>query len=334
MYYKKKMYQIQEKNKFKEKISIAPMLDWTDRHFRYFLRLICHQPVFYTEMAACQAILLGNREKILSFSPSEQPLVLQVGGADPRLMGQCAVLAADFGYQGININAGCPSSRVQSGRFGAVLMKTPELVAECVSEMRAKSGLPVSVKTRISLAGEPDGGHSALFRFAALVQKAGCTHLIVHARQARLNWSPKENRERLPLNYESVYQLKKSFPDMAISINGNVKSLDEIKIHLQKTDGVMIGRWAYGNPYALALVDRMFYQDSHPILTRYALLEKMMPYLEDNQSSLGVILPHLIGLFHGLPENKIYKQVLMTHRLSALQEFIATRPVPETTDEQ
>lgn len=317
------MSNIQEKNNNPHKISIAPMLDWTDRHFRYFLRLICKRPVFYTEMVACPALILGKKEKLLAFDPAEQPLVLQVGGSEPQLMGQCAVYASDYGYREININAGCPSSRVQAGKFGAVLMKTPELVAACVAQMRAKSLLPVSVKTRIALIDTPGDGFDSLFKFASLVRAAGCSHLIVHARKAKLNLSPKENRgEKLPLDYNVVYQLKKSFPDMLISINGNVLSTELAQMHLNFVDGVMIGRWAYGNPYALSQIDTLFYGDSHPILSRREILECMLPYLEKNKSHLSVICPHLMGLFHGQSNAKAYKQVLMSRDLDSLKQFI------------
>lgn len=317
------MSNIQVKNTSMHKISIAPMLDWTDRHFRYFLRLICNNPVFYTEMIACPALILGKRDKLLAFDSAEQPLVLQVGGSEANLMAQCAAYAADYGYHEININAGCPSSRVQAGQFGAVLMKTPEIVADCVDKMRNRSNLPVSVKTRISLVDAGGDGFLELFRFASLVKAAGCGHLIVHARQAKLNLSPKENRgEKLPLNYDVVYQLKKSFPDMLISINGNVLSYDAAQSHLNFVDGVMIGRWAYGNPYALADVDRLFYHDFHPILSRKEILQEMIPYLEANQSNLCVIFPHLMGLFHGQQNAKTYKQILMSREISSLKQFV------------
>ncbi len=316
------MNEIQEKiTEDPDKISIAPMLDWTDRHFRSFLRLICRRPVFYTEMIAAPAILLGQKERFLAFDPAEQPLVLQVGGSDPKMMGACAAFASDYGYRGVNINAGCPSSRVQSGRFGAVLMKTPEVVAACVSEMRAKSSLPVSVKTRISLVGAPNGGFDDLFSFASQVRAAGCCHLIVHARQAKLNLSPKDNRAKLPLMYEVVYDLKKSFPDMKITINGNVLSLGEAEKHLTKVDGVMIGRWAYGNPYALAQIDSRFYHDAHPIRTRREILQAFLPYLEKNKAFLSVIMPHLSGLFHGEPNAKRYKQIIASRDLGLLRSF-------------
>ena len=314
------MTKIQEKNE--DTISVAPMLDWTDTHFRQFLRLICHRTTFYTEMIACPALILGDCKKLLAYNPAEHPLILQVGGSDPRLMAECAKMAYDFGYKGININAGCPSGRVQSGRFGAVLMKTPELIADCVAEMRAKTPLPVSVKTRIALSDTVGDGFSELFHLSDLVTRAGCRHLIIHARKAKLNLSPKDNRQKLPLNYEVVYRLKRSFPDIFITINGNILSLDEAQEHLHHTDGVMIGRWAYGNPYGLADVDRRFYNDFHPILTRHEVLESFLPYLEKHTDKLSVILPHLMGLFHGQPNAKRYKAALATRDLSAIKNFL------------
>lgn len=319
------MPKIQEKNKKMNQISIAPMLDWTDRHFRYFLRQITKKAVFYTEMTAAPAILLGNKEKLIGYDPVEHPLVLQVGGSHPKMMAECAKYAADYGYQEININAGCPSSRVQSGRFGAVLMKEPELVASCVAEMRVKASLPVSVKTRISLSDTAGDGFDALFNFADLVKKAGCHHLIVHARKAKLNWSPKDNRaEKMPLDYDVVYRLKKSFPDMIISINGNVLSLESAKEHLKYVDGVMIGRLAYGNPYALKEVDKLFYQVKTDPLSRLEILEKMIPYLEKNEAQLSIICPHMMGLFHGQPNAKIYKQILAARDIEGLKIFLKT----------
>lgn len=322
-YYTVNMRNKQVKSQWPDLISIAPMLDWTDRHFRYFLRLICRRPVFYTEMIAAPALVLGNREKLLAFHPNEQPLVLQVGGSDPRMMGMCARYAADFGYQGVNINAGCPSSRVQSGRFGAVLMQTPELVADCVAQMRAKGPLPVSVKTRICLSDVPGDGFEHLFRFADLVRQAGCTHLIVHARKAKLNVSPKENRgEKLPLNYEVVYRLKKSFPDLRISINGNILSESDMKTHLNHVDGVMIGRWAYGNPYALAGVDATFYQDMHPVLSRVQILEQMIPYIQSYVGKPTDITHHLLGLYHGCPNAKKYKQMMAAGDMEQIMHWV------------
>lgn len=320
------MHEIQEKNTINHKISIAPMLDWTDRHFRFFLRQITKKAVFYSEMIAAPAILLGNKEKLLGFDEKEHPLVLQIGGSHPKMMQDCARIGFDYGYKELNINAGCPSSRVQSGKFGAILMKTPELVAECVSNMKAATPLPVSVKTRISLSDVAADGFEALFNFANLVKQAGCAHLIVHARKAKLNWSPKDNRaDKMGLNYDVVYRLKKSFPDMLISINGNILSLESAKQHLEYVDGAMIGRLAYGNPYILAEVDQIFYQDDHLILSRKEILENMMPYLEKNKESLSIIMPHLMGLFHGQQNAKTYKQILAAKDLEALKTFIKNK---------
>lgn len=311
-----------KKQVFSEKISIAPMLDWTDRHFRYFMRLITKRATLYTEMVAAPALILGKKDQLLQYNPEEHPVILQVGGSDPKQMALCAQMAAEYGYDGININAGCPSSRVQSGRFGAVLMKTPELVANCVAEIKAASPLPVSVKTRIALEGTQDG-FQALFNFANLVKQAGCSHLIVHARKAKLNWSPEDNRKRLPLDYDTVYRLKKSFPDMPISINGNVLALDDAEKHLEHVDGVMIGRVAYGNPYLMKDIDARFYGDNHPIPSRTEILEQMIPYLQKNKQHLNVILPHLMGLFHGTPVSKAYKQVLNNRNLNELISFLS-----------
>ncbi len=316
------MTNIQEKNIPIYKISIAPMLDWTDRHFRYFLRLITHRPLFYTEMVAVPAMILGNRSKLLDFHPDEQPLSLQIGGSDAAMMAQCAQYAADWGYREININAGCPSSRVQAGKFGAVLMQTPELVADCVDKMRQYS-LPVTVKTRISLTDAPGDGFQSLFHFADCVQKAGCAHLIIHARQAKLNLSPKDNRgERLPLNYDLVYRLKKSFPDMPISINGNILSYEDIDQHLPHVDGVMLGRWAYGNPYALVNIDKRYYNDSHVVPGRLEILDAFFPYLERNKEHISIICPHIMGLFHGCPNAKKYKQAVMSRDISEIKSFM------------
>ena len=310
-----------KKPDFAFKISVAPMLDWTDRHFRYFLRLICRRPLFYTEMVAAPALILGHRHKLLDFHPAEQPLALQIGTCNADLAKQCACYAKDWGYCEINLNAGCPSPRVQSGAFGAVLMKQPHLAAECVSKM-TESGLPVTVKTRIALFDEPNG-FEALFRFADLMKQAGCQRLIVHARRAKLNLSPKENRSaRLPVDYETVYRLKKSFPDMTIIINGDIFSLQAASEHLTHVDGVMFGRLAYGNPYALSTVDETFYQDHHPILTRAEILQQMIPYLEAHADLLSVICPHFMGLYHGCANAKIYRQILAACDLEALKTFI------------
>lgn len=322
-------------------ISIAPMLDWTDKHFRYFMRLITRRAMLYTEMVACPALILGDRQKLLDYNAQEHPITLQVGGSDAKFMGDCASFAKDYGYDAVNVNAGCPSSRVQAGKFGAILMKTPELVADIVANMKARTKIPVTVKTRISLVGADGDGFDDLFKFANLVKQAGCDGLIVHARQAKLNISPKDNRAKLPLNYETVYKLKKSFPDMFISINGNVMSYQDIYKHLgvdyvpnaplsatielppkKRVDGVMIGRWAYGQPYALAQIDSQFFGDTHTVLSRPQILESMIPYLEKYDGNIRNVTHHMMGLYHGMPNAKSYKQMLMSGDLTQFKEFV------------
>lgn len=303
-------------------ISIAPMLDWTDKHFRYFMRLITRRAMLYTEMVACPALILGDRQKLLDYNTQEHPITLQVGGSDAKFMGDCASFAKDYGYDAVNVNAGCPSSRVQAGKFGAILMKTPELVADIVANMKARTKIPVTVKTRISLVGADGDGFDDLFKFANLVKQAGCNGLIVHARQAKLNISPKDNRAKLPLNYETVYKLKKSFPDMFISINGNVMSYQDINTHLSHVNGVMIGRWAYGQPYALAQIDSQFFGDTHAVLSRPQILESMIPYLEEYDGNIRNITHHMMGLYHGMPNAKVYKQMLMSGDLIQFKEFV------------
>ena len=303
-------------------ISIAPMLDWTDKHFRYFMRLITRRAMLYTEMVACPALILGDRQKLLDYNAQEHPITLQVGGSDAKFMGDCASFAEDYGYDAVNVNAGCPSSRVQAGKFGAILMKTPELVADIVANMKARTKIPVTVKTRISLVGADGDGFDDLFKFANLVKQAGCNGLIVHARQAKLNISPKDNRAKLPLNYETVYKLKKSFPDMFISINGNVMSYQDINTHLSHVNGVMIGRWAYGQPYALAQIDSQFFGDTHAVLSRPQILESMIPYLEEYDGNIRNITHHMMGLYHGMPNAKAYKQMLMSGDLIQFKEFV------------
>ena len=308
------------------------MLDWTDRHFRYFMRFITRHAVLYTEMVAAPALVFGDRKRLLQYNTEEHPVILQVGGSDPKQMALCAKMSEEYGYNGVNINAGCPSSRVQSGQFGAVLMEKPELVAECVAKMKSSCKIPVSVKTRIALESQTHGdGFAELFNFADLVQKAGCSHLIVHARKAKLNWSPKDNRARLPLDYAVVYRLKRSFPDMLVSINGNIMNLDEAEHHLQNVDGAMIGRVAYGNPYLLSGVDGRFYEDTHPILTRAEVLQAMLPYLREHKDSLTVILPHLMGLFHGTPVSKKYKQLLNERDIRAISAFAVSSDVVQAS---
>ena len=318
-----------KKQSFSEIISIAPMLDWTDRHYRYMMRLITKHTTLYTEMIACPALILGkNKNLLLDYNPEEHPLILQVGGSEPKLMAQCAKMAYEWGYEGVNINAGCPSPRVQSGKFGAILLKTPEVISDCVAEMAAATPLPISVKTRISLSDVGGDGFQELFSLTDSLQKAGCKHLIVHARKAKLNWRPKENRLRLQVNYPLVYNLKKSFPDLLISINGDVFSLDDASNHLKYVDGVMIGRWAYGNPYEMRNVDQLFYGDNHHIPSRLEVVEEMIRYASNHHRQLNKVLSHMIGLYRGQPNARLYKQALLSRDLDKLKTFLKDSQSP------
>lgn len=308
-----------------KEISIAPMLDWTDRHFRFFLRQICRHALLYTEMINEHAIVLGDRNRLLAFDALEQPLALQIGGSDPNLMAECAAIAQDTGFTQVNINAGCPSTRVQAGTFGACLMAVPDQVSRCVEAMQKRTTLPITVKTRIALEG-PGDGYSELHRFVQTVQAAGCRKFIIHARKARLTGlTPKENREKMSLNYPLVYRLKQDFPHLTIIINGNITSLEAVETHLTQTDGVMIGRRAYADPYFLASVDNRYYHDAHPILSREEIIERMIPYFE-NQMKQGIKLHtmtrHLMGLYYQQPRSKEFKQTLMQNDLKALKAFL------------
>ncbi len=312
---------------YANRLSIAPMLDWTDRHFRFMMRLICRHTLLYTEMIALEAVLRGDREKLLSFFPCESPLVLQIGGSDPFKMKQAAQIAESFGYQGINLNAGCPSDAVQKGGWGACLMKEPEKVADCVMALKDASSLPVSVKTRICLAGS-EQPYEDMRRFAFLCARAGADGLIVHARQAVLkkNFSPKDNRAKLPLDYAAVYQLKKelkdTFPCLPVIINGNI-TFKDIKTHLPFADGVMIGRAAYGDPYSFADADAVYYQDFHPVLSRADILRHMIEYACNQRPQKPLyITRHLMGLYKGTPLAGSFRKALMENSLKVLEDFL------------
>jgi tRNA-dihydrouridine synthase A len=252
---------------YSHQVSIAPMMDCTDRHFRYFLRLISKKVVLYTEMVVAQAILHGPKDQLLKFRPEEHPLVLQLGGSNPKELAEAAKIAEQYGYDEINLNVGCPSDRVQSGRFGACLMKEPGLVAECIQGMKKAVRIPVTVKTRIGVDDLDD--YDFLYGFIKTISEVGCEHFIIHARKAWLNGlSPKENRTIPPLDYDRVYQIKQAFPHLFITINGGVKTVSDIQQHLTQVDGVMIGREAYSNPYCLASVDQTIFGEAHSIPER------------------------------------------------------------------
>ena len=288
------------------------MLDWTDRHCRYFLRLISRQALLYTEMVTTGAVLHGDRERLLGFDPSEKPLAVQLGGCDPVALAECARIAAGLGYDEINLNVGCPSDRVQRGRFGACLMAEPDLVAECVAAMARAVPIPVTVKTRIGI--DERDSYAELSHFIATVAATGCRTFIIHARKAWLSGlSPKENREAPPLRYDIAAQLKQDFPALTIILNGGIQNLDEAAAHLRVFDGVMIGRAAYHNPYLLADADRRFFGATAPAPTRQAIIADLLPYLQrelDRGVRLHAMTRHLLGLFHGQPGGRIWRRQL------------------------
>jgi len=290
--------------------SVAPMMDWTDRHCRYFHRLLSPNALLYTEMVTTGALIHGDKQRFLAFNNEEQPVALQLGGSVPNDMAACAVLAQQAGYMEVNINVGCPSDRVQNGRIGACLMSDPVLVAQCVSEMRAKVDIPVTVKTRIGI--DDFDSPEFLFKFVEKVSNAGCETIIIHARKAILNGlSPKENRTIPPLNYDRAYQVKKEFPSLNVIVNGGVKTTQEIENHWQQLDGVMVGREAYHNPYFLAEIEHLLFQK--PLQNREEVLRTFLPYVEQ-QLTKGVALQsmsrHILGLFAGQAGGKYWRRYL------------------------
>lgn len=293
-------------------VSIAPMMNWTDRHYRYFMRQITRYTLLYTEMITSGAVLFGNREKLLGFSLEEKPLALQIGGDDTKDLAKCARIAEDLGYDEINLNVGCPSERVQKGNFGACLMTDPALVRDCLKAMKDAVSIPVTVKQRIGIDGQESYG--SLARFVKIVAESGCDRFIVHSRIAVLRGlSPKDNRSIPPLRYEDVYQLKKDFPNLIFEINGGVKSIEDIAHHLQSVDGVMVGRAAYENPYMFAEVDSRFYNENHPPKTRRQIIEAMIPYIYDwvtKEVQHQQIIRHMLNLFAHQPGTKHWKRFL------------------------
>lgn len=291
---------------------VAPMMDWTDRHCRFFHRGLTRHALLYTEMVTAEAILHGNRERLLGFDPAEQPLALQLGGSDQAKLAEAARIGAEVGYREINLNVGCPSDRVQEGRFGACLMAEPDLVALCFKTMANAVSVPVTVKCRIGI--DDQDAEADFQRFIDRVADAGCRTFIVHARKAWLKGlSPKENREIPPLDYGRVYRLKAARPDFTIVINGGIESLDACEQHLRHVDGVMLGRAAYHNPYILADVDRRFFGASEPAVTRRAALERLLPVIErhiDRGGRLNNITRHVLGLYHGRPRGRLFRRIL------------------------
>ncbi|MFA5982683.1 MAG: tRNA dihydrouridine(20/20a) synthase DusA [Methylococcaceae bacterium] len=294
---------------------IAPMLDWTDRHCRFFHRLLSKQTMLYTEMLTTGALIHGNHQEFLAFNQEEHPLALQLGGSNPRELAICAKMAEDYGYDEVNLNVGCPSDRVQNGRFGACLMAEPELVAACVAAMQAVVSVPVTVKTRIGI--DHQDSYEELVNFVEIVSAAGCQTFIVHARKAWLSGlSPKQNREIPPLRYDVVYQLKQDFPKLNIILNGGISTLDQVKSTLTQVDGVMMGREAYQNPYLLAEVDQKIFGCNELTNSRQQIIESLLPYIS-NQLAMGIrlhsVTRHILGLFHGQYGARNWRRYLSEH---------------------
>ncbi|MBK7299608.1 MAG: tRNA dihydrouridine(20/20a) synthase DusA [Moraxellaceae bacterium] len=298
---------------YKDKVlSVAPMMDWTDRHCRYFLRLFNRHVHLYTEMVTTGALIHGDRQRFLRFDAQEQPVILQLGGASPQDLAQCSKFAEDYGYDAVNLNVGCPSDRVQKNKIGACLMAEPELVAECISTMQAAVKIPVTVKHRIGIDNLDSYEH--LYKFVETVAQTGCQTFIVHARIAILQGlSPKENREVPPLRYDDVYQLKRDFPHLDIHINGGIKTVDEISQHWQHLDGVMMGREAYHNPYVLAQALRLWGEE---VPSAQQLLEAYYPFMEQELAAgvpLMQMTRHILGLFQGMKGARKWRQHLSTY---------------------
>ena len=293
------------------KVCVAPMMDCTDRHERFFLRLISKNVLLYTEMIVSEAIDRGDKKKLLSFNIREKPVALQLGGSSPKLLANASKIGEEFGYDEINLNLGCPSKKVQKNKFGACLIKEPNLVADCLNEMQAKTKLPVTVKTRIGYDDVED--YESLFNFINLLKLTGVKTFVIHSRKAMLGkFTPKQNLNIPPLKYEMVYKLKEDFKDLEIIINGGITSTDQIKNHLKKVDGVMIGRSVYHSPYILADIEREVF-DNNKISSRQEIIEKLIPYVKDEVKKgarLNQIMRHTIGLFHGQTGSNFWKRYL------------------------
>jgi tRNA-dihydrouridine synthase A len=318
-------------NAVSHKFCVAPMLDKTDRHYRYFVRLLTRHALLYTEMITTGAILKGDRDYQLRYHPSEHPVALQLGGSEPGEMRECALIARDYGYDEVNINVGCPSDRVQSGLFGACLMARPELVAECVARMNDAVDIPITVKNRIGI--DDQDSYEALHYFVDTVSQAGCSTFIIHARKAWLQGlSPKENREIPPLSYETVYRLKSDFPGLEVIINGGITTLEQSQEHLKKVDGIMIGREAYDNVYMLSRVDQTIFAEDSPTVSRKTALIRLLPYIENELQQgtrLHHITRHILTLFQGVPGARQWRRQLSAHppmSFEALENLINQLP--------
>lgn len=303
-------------------LSVAPMIDWTDRHCRVFHRLLSPNALLYTEMITTSAILNGDKQKLLGFSDAEHPVALQLGGSDPTDLAICAKIGEDYGYDAINLNCGCPSDRVQKGAFGACLMATPQLVADGVAAMKAAVNIPVTVKCRIGIDDSED--YPFLEDFIKRVSDAGCDTFIIHARKAWLKGlSPKENREIPPLRYDIAAEIKKNFPDLTIILNGGLTTLDQIQDALKSFDGVMIGREAYNNPYSLTEMELALF--GTPQADRMEVCAKMVDYIGTQTSTIHSTTRHMLGLFNGIRGARSFRQVLSTevHTATSAADIMA-----------
>ena len=294
------------------RLSIAPMMDHTDKHFRYLMRLLTKHSILYTEMITTGALIYGNRKKFLDYNSNEHPIAIQLGGNNPKELLECSYMAENEGYNEVNLNIGCPSDRVQNGKFGACLMTEKELVAECVNNISSNIKIPVTIKTRIGI--DNHDNYDFLRSFIDTVSIAGCETFIIHARKAILKGlSPRENRKIPPLNYQRVYKIKKEFPDLNIIINGGFTELNQIKSQLKYVDGVMIGRAAHQNPFLLSKIDSLIFNKPERFVTRHNILEKYKIYTE-KQTQEGVniknLTRHIIGLYQGQPGARKYRQML------------------------
>ncbi len=291
------------------RISVAPMMDWTTKDYRFFARLFNPNVVLYTEMVTTGAILFGDAKRHLDYNPQEHPIVLQLGGSNPQELATCTKMAEDWGYDEVNLNVGCPSDRVQNNKIGACLMAEPDLVAECIHSMQKAVKIPVTVKHRIGI--DDMQSYEEMLHFVDTVAATGCTYFVVHARIAILKGlSPKENREVPPLRYEDVYRLKQERPHLTIEINGGIKTFAETQAHLQHVDGVMIGREAYHNPYLLAELGQLWNLEAPD---RFDIMEQMLPYIEQCMAEgapLSIITRHILGLFQNLPGARKWRQAL------------------------
>ena len=293
------------------KVSVAPMMDCTDRHERFFLRLISRNVYLYTEMIVDEAINRGDKKKLLEFNINEKPVALQLGGSSPKLLSEAAKIGEGFGYDEINLNLGCPSKKVEKNKFGACLMKEPNLVAECLSKIKSVTKLPVTIKTRIGYDNIED--YENFYNFISILKQTGIKTFIIHARKAMLGkFTPKQNLNIPPLKYNYVYKLKNDFPNDEIIINGGITSVDEIKLHLNKTDGVMIGRAAYHAPYMLAEIEKEIFKNEN-VPTRQNVIEQLIPYVKEELKKgtrINQIMRHTLGLFHGQSGASYWKRYL------------------------